>query len=163
MSPKQRSRVDYWQDPKAPKPTSRKPSASVLVHDNAGRVLLQRPDNGLWTIPTGAVKKGRDRAGGSRAGVPEGDGPAGRGHWPGRCVLDPGPPDRLPEGRQGQGVRQPVNVCLHARPVAGELATTKEATQVVWVQSADLEGYEIHPAIRLRIQHGLSYNEPYIG
>jgi 8-oxo-dGTP pyrophosphatase MutT (NUDIX family) len=58
MRPRKR-RVDYWQDPEAPKPTSRKPSASVLVRDDAGRVLLlQRPDSGLWTIPTGGVKKG---------------------------------------------------------------------------------------------------------
>jgi ADP-ribose pyrophosphatase YjhB (NUDIX family) len=58
MSPKKR-RIDYWQDPKAPKPTNRKASASVMVRDKAGRLLLlQRPDNDLWTIPTGAVNRG---------------------------------------------------------------------------------------------------------
>lgn len=55
---KQRRRVDYWDDPDAPEPTSRKASASVVVRDDAGRVLmLRRTDNGLWTIPTGGVKK----------------------------------------------------------------------------------------------------------
>ncbi|MEV3870984.1 hypothetical protein [Streptomyces sp. NPDC049906] len=50
-------RVDYWQDPGAPKPTSRTTSASVFVRDDAGRpLLLKRVDNGLWTIPTGGVK-----------------------------------------------------------------------------------------------------------
>jgi hypothetical protein len=29
-------RVDYWHDPAAPKPTSRKPSASVIVRNSAG-------------------------------------------------------------------------------------------------------------------------------
>jgi ADP-ribose pyrophosphatase YjhB (NUDIX family) len=54
----QGARQDYWDDPAAPKPTNRKASASTLVRDGDGRVLLlRRPDNDLWTIPTGAVKK----------------------------------------------------------------------------------------------------------
>jgi len=58
MSKKTR-RIDHWQDPQAPAPTSRKPSASVLVRNEDGHVLLlRRPDNDLWTIPTGALKKG---------------------------------------------------------------------------------------------------------
>jgi len=51
-------RVDYWADPAAPKPTSRKPSASVIVRNGSGDVLLlHRPDSGRWTIPTGGLKK----------------------------------------------------------------------------------------------------------
>ena len=51
-------RVDYWHDPAAPKPTSRKPSASVIVRNSAGDLLLlRRPDSGRWTIPTGGLKK----------------------------------------------------------------------------------------------------------
>ena len=34
------ARVDYWHDPAAPKPTSRKPSASVIALNSAGEVLL---------------------------------------------------------------------------------------------------------------------------
>src|SRR5207244_2931698 len=50
-------RVDYWHDPDAPKPTSRKPSASVIVRNSGGDLLLlRRPDSGRWTIPTGALK-----------------------------------------------------------------------------------------------------------
>ena len=51
-------RVDYWHDPAAPKPTSRKPSASVIVRNSAGDLLLlRRSDSGRWTIPTGGLKK----------------------------------------------------------------------------------------------------------
>ena len=40
-------RVDYWHDPAAPKPTSRKPSASVIVRNSAGDLLLlRRSDSG---------------------------------------------------------------------------------------------------------------------
>jgi len=52
------ARVDYWHDPGAPKPTSRKPSASVIVRNSAGDLLLlRRADTGRWTIPTGGLKK----------------------------------------------------------------------------------------------------------
>lgn len=52
------ARVDYWHDPAAPKPTSRKPSASVIVRNSAGDLLLlRRVDTGRWTIPTGGLKK----------------------------------------------------------------------------------------------------------
>ncbi|MGW4033361.1 hypothetical protein ACWEFL_29380 [Streptomyces sp. NPDC004838] len=33
-------RIDYWQDPNAPEPTSRKTSASVFVRDGEGRLLV---------------------------------------------------------------------------------------------------------------------------
>jgi 8-oxo-dGTP pyrophosphatase MutT (NUDIX family) len=164
VSPKQRRRVDYWQDPKAPKPTSRKPSASVLVRDDTGRVLLlQRSDNGLWTIPTGAVKAGETvpaaavRECREETGLEiEITGMVGVFSTPDHVIA-------YMKGDQLTEARQPVNVCLHGRPVGGKLATTKEAAQVAWAEPADLDGYEIHPAIQLRIQHGLSSTQPHIG
>ncbi|WP_445401723.1 hypothetical protein ACSMX9_09955 [Streptomyces sp. LE64] len=43
-------RLDYWQDPGAPKPTSRTTSAAMFVRDDPGRLLLlKRVGNGLWT------------------------------------------------------------------------------------------------------------------
>ncbi len=163
MTPKRR-RVDYWRDPDAPRPTSRKASASVLVRDGAGRVLLlRRPDNNLWTIPTGAVKRGET--------VPEA---AVR-----ECREETGlqveitglvgvfsTPDHVIAYLKGdtvKEVRQPINVCLHARPVGGELTRTAEAAEVAWIAPDDLGGYDLHPAIRLRIAHGLTSTEPYLG
>ena len=67
------------------------------------------------------------------------------------------------KGDKIKQVRQPINICLHARQVGGELTRTKEAAEVAWVATADLEGYDIHPAIRLRITRGLSTAEPHIG
>jgi 8-oxo-dGTP pyrophosphatase MutT (NUDIX family) len=163
MSPHKR-RVDYWKDPKAPKPTSRKPSASVLVRDQAGRVLLlQRPDSGLWTIPTGAVKKGETVP---EAAVRECQEETGLQVEITGIVGVFSTPDHLIayyKGDKISEVRQPVNVCLRARPVAGEPQRTDEAAQVAWVEPADLDHYDIHPAIRLRLDHGLTSSEPYLG
>jgi 8-oxo-dGTP pyrophosphatase MutT (NUDIX family) len=163
MSPKKR-RIDYWQDPEAPKPTNRKASASIVVRDESGRVLLlRRPDNDLWTIPTGAVKRGEtvaeaaERECHEETGLQvEVTGIVGVFSTPDHVIA-------YLKGDKVKEVRQPINVCLHARPVGGELTRTKEAAEVAWVAAADLEDYDIHPAIRLRIAHGLSSAEPHVG
>jgi ADP-ribose pyrophosphatase YjhB (NUDIX family) len=147
-------RRDYWDDPKAPKPTSRKASASVLVQD-AGRVLLlQRPDNGLWTIPTGAVKKGETVA---QAAVRECKEETGlEVELTGLVGVFSDPRHIIKYKKE---VRQPINICFRAKVIGGELTTTDEALAVEWV--TDLDGYDIHPAIRLRISHGLTSRDVY--
>jgi 8-oxo-dGTP pyrophosphatase MutT (NUDIX family) len=94
-------RVDYWADPAAPKPTSRKPSASVMVRNSAGDLLLlRRADSGWWTIPTGGLKKNetlsqcavrecREEAGLDRA-------PLAKGHVDASSRLRPMPSSRGP-------------------------------------------------------------------
>jgi hypothetical protein len=55
-------------------------------------------------------------------------------------------------------------VCLHGRPVGGALTPDPvEATEARWVRPGDLTDMEIHPAIRVRIDHGLTHpDEPLI-
>jgi 8-oxo-dGTP pyrophosphatase MutT (NUDIX family) len=157
--PKIGDRVDYWDDPRAPKPNSRKPSASAFVRDEAGSVLLlRRTDSGLWTIPTGGLKRAESitqcaaRECLEETGVDiEITGLVG-------VFSDP----RHVIAYVGGEVRQPVNVCLHARPVGGVPQATDEASEVRWVDPADLDGYEIHPAMRRRIEHGLSGATPHV-
>jgi 8-oxo-dGTP pyrophosphatase MutT (NUDIX family) len=154
-----RVRVDYFhEDDRAPEPTSRRPSASVLVRDEAGRVLmLRRADNGLWTIPTGGLKVHETiRACGIRecreeTGIEvEVTGLVG-------VFSDPGHVIAYHRNGKLTEVRQPVNICLHARPVGGSLAPDpKEATAASWVTVPALAGLDVHPAIRARITHGLA-------
>lgn len=162
MSPKTK-RVDHWKNPDAPKPTSRKPSASALVRDETGRVLLlRRPDNDLWTIPTGGLKRGETirecavRECREETGVEiETLGLVGVFTTPDHVI------EYIKGGRTDE-VRQPVNVCLHAQPVGGKLTTTDEASAVRWVAPDDLDNYDIHPALRRRIRHGLSGEVPHV-
>lgn len=145
-------RVDYWDDPSAPKPTSRKPSASALVRNSAGDVLLlRRPDSGRWTIPTGGLERNETLR---QCAIRECREETGLDIEIIALVglfSDP----RHVAAYAGGEVRQPVNACFSARPIAGTLTTTDEAEEVVWVPPARLDDYDINPSIRRRIAHGL--------
>ncbi|MER6947076.1 NUDIX domain-containing protein [Nonomuraea sp. NPDC000554] len=162
---KKSRRVDFWQDPAAPKPTSRKASASVFVRDDVGRVLLlRRTDNDLWTIPTGGVKMGETVAG---AGVRECEEETGLVVQVTGLVGIFSTPEHViayMHGDKVDEVRQPINICLRARVVGGSMAPDPaEAQEVRWVAPDDLARYDIHPAIRLRIGRGLEDGaEPYL-
>lgn len=163
MSPKRSRRIDYWQASDAPEPTSRKPSASVLVQDDQGRVLLlRRTDNDLWTIPTGGLKKNETIR---ECGVRECREETGLDIEITGLVGVFTTPDHVivyMHGDKIDEVRQPVNICLHARPIGGRMTPTDEASQVRWVPPSELAVYDIHPALRRRIDHGLSSTAPHV-
>ncbi|WP_026124547.1 NUDIX domain-containing protein [Nocardiopsis baichengensis] len=157
-------RVDHWQDPQAPKPTSRKTSASAFVQDEAGRVLLlKRVDNELWTIPTGAVKKGESVG---QAAVRECREETGLDIEIVGLVGVFSTPDHVIaywHGDRLDEVRQPINICVRGRVVGGQVTPEpEEAMEVRWVAPGEIEGYLVAPALRLRIEHGLLGGEPYI-
>ena len=52
-------RIEYLNDPAAPKPNSLVPACGILAVDDSGRVLLQRRrDTGQWAIPMGKQELG---------------------------------------------------------------------------------------------------------
>jgi ADP-ribose pyrophosphatase YjhB (NUDIX family) len=165
VSPKRTVRVDYYHDLEAPEPTTRKPSASVAVRDEAGRLLmLRRTDNELWTIPTGGLKIGETiaqcavRECREETGIEiEVTGLVGVFSDPGHVIV-------YRKGEKIREVRQPVNVCLRARPIGGQLSSASdEADEVRWVDLAELGDLRVHPAIRKRITHALDETaEPHL-
>lgn len=159
MSEDKAQRRDYYHDPNAPKPTTRKPSASVVVRDRDGRVLmLQRTDNDLWTIPTGGLKTNETitncaiRECREETGIDiEVTGLVG-------VFSDPGHVIAYSRSSKVTEVRQPVNVCLHARPLSATIIPSPdEAQQVMWIHPSELPGLPIHAAIRTRINHALNH------
>ncbi|MEV8639308.1 NUDIX domain-containing protein [Streptosporangium sp. NPDC051023] len=164
MSKKSR-RVDYWQDPEAPKPTSRKASASVFVRDDAGALLLlRRTDNDLWTIPTGGIKTGETVA---ECGIRECREETGLEIEITGLVgifSDPGHVIVYIHGDKVDEVRQPINVCLRGHVTGGKIQPDpRESREVRWVDPGELDGYAIHPALRRRIDWGLHHQDPHIG
>ena len=159
MSKKSRRRTDYWDDPHAPKPTSRKPSASVVLRNHNGELLLlRRAGSGLWTIPTGALKKKETVTACAVRECREETGLAVELTGLIGVFSDPRHRIAYPDGE----VRVPVNVCFHGQPVSGELATDAESDQAAWVAPGDLDDYDIHPAIRRRISHALNGTVPHV-
>ena len=55
-------------------------------------------------------------------------------------------------------VRQQFSLCFRARLLGGELRTQpSEAKEVCWVPESALSELDIHPSMRLRINHGLAW------
>ncbi len=145
-------RVDYWDDPDAPRPTSRKPSASVIVRNSSDDLLLlRRSDSGRWTIPTGGLKKNETL---TRCAIRECREETGLDIEILALVGVFSDPRHVSAHADGE-VRQPVNACFAGRVIGGDLAISDEATEVAWVPPARLDDYDIHPSIRRRIAHGL--------
>ena len=52
-------RIDYYDDPAAPKANSLVPSVNVVVVNDVGEILMiRRSDNDNWAVPGGAIDLG---------------------------------------------------------------------------------------------------------
>lgn len=156
------SRIDYFRDPAAPKANSVVPSVTAVVPTTAGRLLvIHKTDNDLWALPGGGHDIGERIADTVVREVEEETGI--------RVVVDGivgvyTDPEHVLAYDDGE-VRQQFSICFRAHPVGGSLRTSSESKEVRWMAPADLDDLDIHPSMRLRIQHGLdeSRREPYIG
>ncbi|MDT0465338.1 NUDIX domain-containing protein [Streptomyces gibsoniae] len=155
-------RIDYLHDPDAPPANSVVPSVVAFVRDATGRVLMiQRSDNGRWALPGGGHDIGETIADTVVREVREETGIEVEVAGLSGIYTDPGHVMRYDDGE----VRQQFSLCFRARPVGGRLRTSSETTQVRWVDPGDLQGLDVHPTMRLRIEHAMdeSRSAPYIG
>ena len=155
------TRIDHFNDPDAPRATRVVPVASAVVTDEQGRVLLgKRTDNTLWTIPGGTMKPGETIV---ETVVREVKEETGIDVEVVSLIGIYSNPNHVVEYSDGE-VRQQFSVCFGCRRVGGELATSDETSEVDYFSPDELEDMEIHPSIRLRIQHSLeNRSEPYLG
>ncbi|WP_406093937.1 NUDIX hydrolase [Kitasatospora purpeofusca] len=141
-------RRDYEDDPNAPKANSLVPAASVVVVDDAGRVLLQRrTDNGMWALPGGKMDLGESLAG---CGIRETREETGLDIEITGIVGTYTNPGHVFAYSDGE-VRQEFSICLLGRPTGGELAVSDESTEVAWFTPAETDGLPMVPSIRKRI------------
>ena len=124
----------------------------MIVRNSAGDLLLlRRSDSGRWTIPTGGLKKNETL---TQCAVRECREETGLDIEITALVGVFSDPAHVIAYAGGE-VRQPVNTCFTARVIGGTLTASDEADEVAWVPSAQLDDYDIHPAILRRIAHGL--------
>lgn len=155
------TRIEHYEDPDAPSANSLVPAASAVVSNEKGEILLtKRSDNGLWTIPGGAMEPGECIADTAVREVEEETGLEVRVT---RLVGIYSNPRHVIEYADGE-VRQQFSVCFAAEPVGGFLRPSSETSEVSFVAPAALEQLSIHPSIRLRVEHFLQGRlDPYIG
>ncbi|MEV8322927.1 NUDIX domain-containing protein [Kitasatospora sp. NPDC056731] len=141
-------RRDYEDDPDAPEANSLVPAASVVVVDDAGRVLLQRrTDNGMWALPGGRMDIGESLAG---CGIRETCEETGIDIEITGIVgtyTDPGHVFAYDDGE----VRQEFSICLLGRPLGGELRVSDESHEVAWFAPAETDGLPMVSNIRKRL------------
>jgi 8-oxo-dGTP pyrophosphatase MutT (NUDIX family) len=152
-------KLDYFHDPAAPAANSIVVAASAFVQDAARRVLMiQRSDNGLWAIPGGAQDVGESIVGTAAREVREETGISIEVVGLVGIYSDPGHVIVYDDGE----VRQEFSVCFRGQPVSGTLATSTESKRVDWIEADRLNQLDIHPSVRLRIEHGLTRaDQPY--
>lgn len=153
------ARIDHYRSPDAPAANSIVVAVTAFVQDEAGRLLLiRRTDNDLYAIPGGALELGETLTQTVQREVMEETGIAVKVTGLIGIYSDP---EHVIEFTDGE-VRQEFSICFRADPTGGDLRTSNESKEVLWVAPAALDGLNIHPSIRLRIRHGLEERaEPY--
>ncbi|MFF0145972.1 NUDIX domain-containing protein [Amycolatopsis sulphurea] len=157
------ARIDYFDDPEAPAANSVVPSVTAVVRDDKGRVLLiHKIDNDLWALPGGGhdvgeritdtvVREVREETGLNVEVV--------------RLVGTYTDPRHVMAYDDGE-VRQQFSLCFEGRWVYGEPREDGTETKAVrWVSPDELDVLNIHPSMRLRIDHALDETRtgPYLG
>ena len=148
-------RIDYLNDPDAPEPNSIVIATSTFVEDDDQRLLMiHRTDNDLWALPGGGIELGetvtecairetREETGieiaiTSLIGI----------------FTNPAHVVAYPDGE----VRQQFSICLRGQAVGGNVTTSDESSEVVWVAPGQLDTLNIHPDTRLRIDRGMRHD-----
>ncbi|WP_306189443.1 NUDIX domain-containing protein [Streptomyces sp. MK5] len=155
------ARMEYYDDPDAPKPNSLVVAASAVVTDEEGRILLQRRrDNGLWALPGGVMEMGDSLPGTAVREVKEETGLDVEITGLVGTYTDPRHVIAYSDGE----VRRQFNVCFTARITGGELAISDESMELRFIAPDQLETLPMHHTQRLRIRHFLERRrEPYLG
>ncbi|WP_406343688.1 NUDIX hydrolase [Streptomyces sp. NBC_00648] len=155
------ARVDYFNDPNAPQANSIVPSVTAVALNEAGEVLLiHKTDNDLWALPGGGVDVGESAA---DAAVREAKEETGVDVEVTGLVGLYTNPAHVMAYDDGE-VRQQFSICFTARIIGGNLRTSSESKEVAFVAPGLLNGLNIHPSMRMRIDHGLANrSQPYIG
>lgn len=152
-------RIEYLNDPAAPKPNSLVPACGVLAVDDQGRVLLQRRrDTGQWAIPMGKQELGETP---SQCAVRETQEETGILTEPTGILGVYSDPGHIVAYTDGE-VRQEWELILLGRPVSGNPAVNDEASDVGWFAPADLRSLEIHPTQRRQLRDWLDGTHPHL-
>lgn len=155
------SRVDYLNDPHAPRANSLVPGGSAIVVDREERILLiYRTDNDMWSLPSGVMDIGETISDAVVREVHEETGVHVEITGLVGIYSDPRHVIAYSDGE----IRQQFNICFRATVVGGAPRASSESREVRFVAPDDLNNLDMHPTQRLRIDHYLQDRPtPYLG
>jgi 8-oxo-dGTP pyrophosphatase MutT (NUDIX family) len=149
-------RIDYFNDENAPKANSIIPAASAIIADAQGNILLhQRTDNDLWALPGGKMEVGESIGGTIVREVKEETGFEVRPKYVIGIYTNPNHVIAFSDGE----VRQEFSLCFYCEIVGGEIKVSNESYEVAFFSLQEIEHLNMHPSIRLRIQHYLEHRK----
>ena len=154
MSPR---RIDYYDDPNAPKANSLVPSVNVVVVNDAGEILMiRRTDNDNWAVPGGAIDLGESVA---QAAVRETREESGiECEITGIVGIYSDPKHVLLYTSNGE-VRQEFSIVLTAQPLSGQPTPSSESSEVRWVPVSEVLDYTMDRSMRIRVNDYLDHKE----
>ena len=124
-------RIDYYDDPAAPKPNSLVPAAvAVVVREDGAVLLICRTDNGNWALPGGAIEMNESVADAAIREVFEETGIQVEITGLLGVYSDP---RHVIHFTSNDEVRREFSVALTARPADGEPTPSSESSEVRWV------------------------------
>ena len=146
-------RIDYYDDPEAPKANSLVPSVNVVVVNDAGEILMiRRSDNENWAVPGGAIDLGESM---TQAAIRETKEESGIDcEITGLVGIYTDPKHIILYTSNGEA-RQEFSILLTARPIGGTPTPSDETTEVRWVKPSEITGYNMDRSMRMRIEHYL--------
>jgi len=155
------ARIDYFDDPDAPRANSVVPSVTAIVVNDADELLLiHKSDNDLWALPGGGHDIGESIADTVVREVEEETGIDVQVTGVVGFFTDPRHVMAYDDGE----VRQQFSICFTTRLLGGASRPSSESKEVRWVSVEDLGGLAMHPSMRMRIDRYLAGDpEPYIG
>ncbi len=155
-------RIDYLNDPAAPKANSLVPSANVIVVNDRGEVLMiRRTDNGNWAVPGGAMDLGESIA---EAAIRETEEETGIVCEITGLIGIYTDPKHVIRYTSNEEVRQEFSVVFTARQGGGVLTPSSESADPQWVAVDVISGLAMHPSMRQRLLHFLDKRpNPYLG
>lgn len=155
-------RIDYHNDPDAPRANSIVPSVNVAVTNDAGQLLLiRRSDNDNWALPGGAVDLGESLAQAAIRETREESGIDCEITGLSGIYTDPG---HVMLYTSNGEVRQEFSIVLAARATGGKPTPSSETSEVHWAVLDSLAAYQMDPSMRMRVGHFAEQREqPYLG
>jgi ADP-ribose pyrophosphatase YjhB (NUDIX family) len=150
-------RIDYYDDPEAPKANSLVPSVNVFVVNDACEILMiRRTDNDNWAVPGGAIDLGESVA---QAAVRETREESGiECEITGIVGIYSDPKHVILYTSNGEA-RQEFSIVLTARPLRGQPTPSSETSEVRWVPASQIGEYTMDRSMRIRVNDYLARKE----